>query len=216
MRTRLVALLSTAACFSGCSPCASQLRAAATAPAPTSEVKPDPALGYSLEGTGDLHDFDTFAGAWSFQNWRLKQRGVGSTEWDEFPATSCTTLYLGGGANVDEVVFPTKGWSGLTVRTFHKEKRQWSIYWVNSRDGAMYPPVVGGFAGDTGDFFGPDTDDGRPVLVRFHWTRFSPDHLKWEQSFSYDGRSWETNWINELQRVDEATTCDHGRPRPQP
>jgi hypothetical protein len=163
-----------------------------------------------------IHDLNTFAGAWSFHNWRLKQRGVGSDEWDEFPTTSCTTPYLDGVANVDEVVFLTKGWSGLTVRTFHKEKRQWSIYWVNSRDGVMFPPVLGGFSGDEGEFYGPDTDDGRPVLVRFRWNKLGPDHLKWQQAFSYDGHRWETNWINELQRVDEAVTCDHGRPRPQP
>ena len=127
---------------------------------------------------------------------------------------SCTTLHLDSAANVDEIYFPTKGWSGLTVRTFDKARHQWSIYWVNSNTGVMFPPVVGGFQGDTGDFVGDDTDDGKPVKVRFHWTKYSADHLKWEQFFSYDdGKTWEMNWTNELTRADEATVCDHGRPR---
>jgi hypothetical protein len=49
--------------------------------------------------------------------------------------------------------------------------------------------------------------------VRFHWSKLSRDKLKWEQAFSYDDKTWETNWINVLERVDEAATCDHGRPR---
>jgi hypothetical protein len=164
--------------------------------------------------TGDIHDFDRFAGAWSFVNRRLKARGVGSTEWDTFPATSCTLPHLDGDANVDEVYFPTKDWSGLTLRTFDRAAKQWSIYWVNSREGVMYPPVVGGFTGDTGDFYGTDTDGGRPVLARFHWIVHDRDHLTWAQSFSYDrGATWEINWTNDLTRVDEATACDHGRPK---
>lgn len=151
--------------------------------------------------TGDLHDFDMFAGDWTLANRRLKARGVGSKDWEEFPATSRTTIHLGSVANVDEIVFPTKGWSGLTVRTFDREKRQWSIYWVNSRDGVMFPPVVGGFTGDRGEFYGDDEDDGRKVKVRFVWTRRGPDAARWEQSFSYDdGRTWETNWVNDLTR----------------
>ncbi|MBX3155965.1 MAG: hypothetical protein KF773_08195 [Deltaproteobacteria bacterium] len=161
--------------------------------------------------TGDVHDFDAFAGAWTFTNKRLKQRGVGSTDWDEFPAASCTTLHLGGIVNVDEVAFPTKGWSGITFRHFDLVKKQWSIYWVNSRTGAMFPPVVGGFQGKTGDFYGEDTDDGKPVKVRFHWTVLDADHLRWEQSFSYDGATWELNWMNELTRADPSG-CVNGRP----
>ncbi len=56
-------------------------------------------------------------------------------------------LYLDGAATVDELYFPTKGWSGLTLRTFDKDKRQWSIYWVSSATGRLDPPVVGGFDG---------------------------------------------------------------------
>jgi hypothetical protein len=197
------------------------------APGPTSAASTVPPVGATAPAagtttpsstpslpTGDLHDFDTFAGGWTFQNRRLKARGVGSNDWDTFPAVSCTNLHIDSVANVDEIYFPTKGWSGLTVRTFDTAKHQWSIYWVSSKTGVMFPPVVGGFQGNTGDFYGDDTDDGKPVKVRFHWIKYSADHLKWEQWFSYDGgTTWEMNWTNELTRGDEAKICDHGRPR---
>jgi hypothetical protein len=119
---------------------------------PAASAIPDAALGYSTTLTGDVHDFDDFGGAWSFKNWRLKARNVGSKDWDEFPALSCTSVLLDSVANVDEVFFPTKGWSGVTFRTFNIAKKQWSIYWVNSRDGVLFPPVLGGFQGSEGYF----------------------------------------------------------------
>lgn len=156
---------------------------------------------YSLDVRGGLHDFDFVAGSWSLANRRLKARGVGGTEWDEFPAHSRGQVLMGGVVNMDELVFPTKGWSGVTFRTFDIEKRQWSIYWVNSRDGKMLEPVYGGFDGDVGLFYGEDEDNGRPVKVVYKWIKRGPDAARWEQAFSYDGgATWETNWVNWLTR----------------
>ena len=169
--------------------------------------------GYTTGRTGDVHDFDYFAGGWTTHQRRLKARGVGSTEWEEFPATLCMSLYLDGMVTADELYFPTRGWAGFTLRTFDLEKRQWSIYWVSSTTGRLEVPVVGGFEGDRGEFYGEDRDDGRPVKVRFTWTKIDHDHARWEQAFSYDDRSWETNWTADFTRADPATTCDAGRPK---
>ena len=173
---------------------------------------PDPP-GYTLTRPGGPHDFDYFAGGWTTRQRRLKARGVGSTEWEEFPATLCMSLYLGGIATVDELWFPTKGWAGLTLRTFDLAKRQWSIYWVSSTVGKVDTPVVGGFDGNRGEFYGPDEDAGRPVKVRYLWTKQDHDHARWEQAFSYDGRTWETNWTADFLRADPKTTCEGGRPK---
>lgn len=157
---------------------------------------------YRLDLTGDVHDFDFLDGRWEMVNRRLVKRGVGSDEWDVFPASVRAYVMLGGVTNVDEVTFPTKGWSGTTFRHFDKEKRQWAIYWVNSRDGKMQSPVYGGFDGDVGLFYGDDVDEGRPIRVVYKWTRVGPDGARWEQAFSYDdGKTWETNWVNEHRRV---------------
>jgi len=158
--------------------------------------------GYSTSRTGDVHDFDYFAGAWITQQRRLKARGVGSADWEEFSATQCLTLYLGGLATVDELYIPAKNRAGLTLRTFDVEKRQWSIYWVNSAAGKLDPdPVVGGFQGNHGEFYAQDTYKGRAILVQYVWLNISPKSARMEQSFSPDGgKTWEVNWICELSR----------------
>lgn len=163
--------------------------------------------------TGDVHDFDFIAGGWTLQNRRLKARFANSHDWEEFPAVTCGSVYLGGVMNVDELQFPTKGWGGATIRTFDVATRRWSIYWVNSRTGKMFPPVVGGFTGDRGEFFGEDEDDGHHVWVRFLWVKQGPDRAHWEQAFSRDGITWEVNWMNDLVRTDPATVCDGVSPR---
>lgn len=177
---------------------------------PTDQQPP----GYSTELTGDRHDFDYFVGAWVTTQRRLKARGVGSSDWEEFPATLCMTPYLDGLATVDELYMPTKRASGLTLRTFDVAKRQWSIYWVSSTTGKLDPaPVIGGFRGDHGEFYAVDQDDQRPIKVRFMWDKLDRDHARWQQAFSYDGRAWETNWTADFTRADAAKTCVSGRPK---
>jgi len=124
--------------------------------------------------TGDLHDFDFLAGEWSIVNRTLRARGVGSDDWDEFPGSLRLYFLLGGLVNVDEIAFPTKGWSGSSVRIFNLERHQWSIYWVSSMAGVLQPPVVGGFSGSLGEFHGEDEDAGRRVKVRYLWTKLGP------------------------------------------
>jgi len=89
--------------------------------ASASETTDSAPPGYSTARTGGVHDFDYFAGAWTTRQHRLKARGVGSTEWEDFPATLCMTPYLGGMATVDELYMPTKDRAGLTLRTFDPE-----------------------------------------------------------------------------------------------
>ncbi|NNC25154.1 hypothetical protein HKX41_13530, partial [Salinisphaera sp. USBA-960] len=72
---------------------------------------------------------------------------------------------MGGVVNLDEGVFPTKGWQGMTLRVFNLEEQRWYLYWINSSTGQLFPPVAGGFDGDRGEFYGEDRDEGRPVKV---------------------------------------------------
>jgi hypothetical protein len=210
---RAVAALSLAACNASVAQAPPTVAAASQdAPGPFPVANPGE-YAYSTALTGDIHDFDFLAGAWTFRNRRLKKRFVGGNDWDQFPASDCAQIYLGGVVNVDELLFATKGWSGVTFRTFNLEKRQWSIYWVNSRNGKMFPPVLGGFSGDRGEFYGEDEDDGRAIKVRFLWIKQGPDHAHWEQAFSLDGKTWEVNWVNELTRADPSKVCDGVRPR---
>lgn len=164
---------------------------------------PPPAL---TPPTGGPHDFDYFEGGWRATQRRLKARGVGSKDWETFPSTLCMKLHLDGIATIDELEMPTKGWKGLTVRTFDLAKKQWSIYWVSSKRGVMDPPQVGGFDGDRGLFYGEDVDDGKPVQVIYEWKKLPPNRARWAQSFSYDGgKTWEVNWTSDFER--DASVC---------
>lgn len=154
---------------------------------------------------GTPHDFDFLTGSWRVTHRRLRHRWVGSDDWDEFEGSSWCEPRLGGLANVDQVDCPSRGFSGLTLRVFEPSTSQWSIWWVNSSAGRLEPPVVGGFGGAAGPgtighFEGPDTDDDRPITVRFTWSVIDADRARWQQAFSSDGSTWETNWTMDFVR----------------
>ncbi|NUP03461.1 MAG: hypothetical protein HOV96_21530 [Nonomuraea sp.] len=150
-----------------------------------------------------MDDFDFLTGTWDVVNRRRVKPLAGSDEWEEFPGRSVATRHFGGAASFDEITFPTKGWHGLTVRLYDPETRQWSIYWGSSRTGRLDTrPMVGGFEGDRGEFFGEETHEGSPVRCRFLWTAGDGDTARWEQAYSADeGQTWETNWTMDFTRI---------------
>lgn len=170
--------------------------------------------GFTMERTGGEHDFDYFEGAWTTAQHRLRTRMPGSNDWEDFPGTLCATPYLEGRATVDEVYFPTRGTAGFTLRLFDRERRQWSVYWVNSTSGRLDPiPVVGGFDGNRGEFYARDTVNGQAIKVRYLWTIIDRYHARWEQAFSFDDRTWHTNWTADFTRANASALCENGQPR---
>lgn len=153
--------------------------------------------GYSATVTGGIHDFDFYFGAWTVCSRGLKARNVGSNDWRDFSSIICVTPYLNGGVNGSEVYSPALGSSGLTVRTFDLQKQQWSVPLRQQQDWPNGSGTFGGFNGVRGTFFGEDIDNGQPIKVRITWTDLDHDHVRWEQAFSYDNHTWETNWISE-------------------
>ncbi len=149
-----------------------------------------------------MNDFDFFIGSWNVVNRRLKSFLTGSQDWEEFPGTSTCQQIFGGGGSFDEIIFPTLGRRGMTLRLFDVERKEWSLYWASSRTGRLFPPVVGTFAGGRGDFYGDDTHDGKPVKAHFIWSDITPTSARWEQEFSADGgQTWESNWIMDFTRA---------------
>jgi hypothetical protein len=151
---------------------------------------------------GTVHDWDYLMGDWTSAQRRMKKRWTANPEWDEFPGTTRYIQFMGGLVNMDETDFPTRGFAGVTVRAFSTEKKRWSIYWINSRDGIVTAPMVGAYSGDVGYFYGDDEDDGVPIVARFIRTKKPPNAERWEQAFSKDGgKTWETNWTADFTRV---------------
>lgn len=149
-------------------------------------------------------DFDFLMGSWKVHNRRLRERLKGSSDWVEFAATCVARPLLGGLGNEDE--YRTDYWPGfigMSFRFFNPATKQWAIYWADSLRGTLEPPVYGTFDGDMAVFEGKDTHEGRPITVRFTWSRVTTVMPRWEQAFSSDGgKTWETNWVMEFSRPD--------------
>jgi hypothetical protein len=108
---------------------------------------------------------------------------------------------------VEQSQFRDHAPAGLFLYTFDSSKHQWAIRWINGKTGELESALLGGFQGARGEFYGEDDDEGRPIRVRVIWTHPDRDHARWEQSFSYDNRTWETNWISDFMRGDPNHIC---------
>ena len=156
------------------------------------------------ENQSGAGDFDFFIGSWRVEHRRLKERLVECTDWVEFSGTSVAQKILGGQGNFDDntLQLPGGAYCAATIRTFNRETKQWSIWWIDGRNpGSLDVPVVGQFSNGAGLFFAEDALNGRAIKVRFMWTLSKPDRPRWEQAFSADaGDTWETNWVMEFSR----------------
>jgi len=149
------------------------------------------------------HDFDFLHGRWHSRQRKLRTRLADCADWDEFTADLHCRPVLGGLGNLDELASPAITYTGLALRLYDDATRTWSIYWVAGGVAAVDPPVVGHFADGVGDFFGPDTHEGTPVLVRYRWSDITPTSATWAQAFSADdGLTWETNWTADFTRIE--------------
>jgi hypothetical protein len=165
------------------------------------ELVPTKRSRIQLAFTGKPHDFCFLDGEWTVTHRRLRERLLGCTEWETFTAGCRHESWCGGVVSVDEFDFPTTQSKGCSIRNLDVAAQRWTIHWTTSRIGALLPPVRGGFDGDRGEFYGPDTEGGTHVLARYVWSGRTSGVPRWEQAYSTDGgRTWETNWIMEFTR----------------
>jgi hypothetical protein len=151
-----------------------------------------------------LHDFDFQVGEWRVHH-RVK-RPAGNDQWLEFDGRCSNRALMDGSANVEDQRFdkPTGVTHGVALRAYDPKTGQWAIWWIDSRDplGGVDPPVKGRFENGVGTFYSDGTLDGKPIRTRFIWSKITPTSAHWEQSYSSDsGKTWETNWIMEFQRI---------------
>lgn len=152
------------------------------------------------------NDWNFLVGSWTVRHRRLKARLAGSTEWEEFAGTCVSWPTLGGQGNVDDNLLELPGgtYRAVTIRAFDPAAGHWSIWWLDARyAGKLDPPVHGSFTNGVGTFIGDDTLNGKPITVRFRWSKITPTSAHWDQAFSPDdGVTWETNWHMDFTRVD--------------
>jgi hypothetical protein len=149
-------------------------------------------------------DFDFFTGIWKCRHRYLVKRLADCHDWIEFNG-SCEVRKILGFGNIDEneIELPGGAYRGVSLRTWDPDSGRWSIYWLDSRrPGHLFPPVHGGFEKGVGNFYGDDTFEGRPIRVKYLWSRITEQSARWEQAFSLDeGNNWETNWYMDFTRV---------------
>ena len=177
---------------------ASAVLASGTAPAAT----PSPG---SAAITDHSHDFDFLIGKWNVHHWRLKDRLAGNHDWVEFEGTSDLWMTLDGRGTVDDnyIGLPSSPYRAVGIRAYDPAAQTWAIWWLDERQPRkIEPPVFGNFQNGIGTFEGDDTFNGKPIKVRFTWSKITASSAHWEQAFSADGgKTWETNWRMDFTRV---------------
>ena len=161
-------------------------------------------LVIAASATSSKHDFDFFEGEWKLQNKKLKIRLNNCTEWIEFDSTQKMYKVLNGIGNIDNFLatFDGQAFEGMTVRLFNPKTKLWSIYWADSNEGRLDPPVLGSFENNVGHFITKDTFNGKNILVVFRWDARKKDKPIWSQAFSEDnGKTWEWNWYMYMSKI---------------
>ncbi|KAF2080725.1 hypothetical protein [Flavobacterium sharifuzzamanii] len=156
--------------------------------------------------TSSKDDFDFFEGKWKLRNKKLNSRLSNCTEWTEFESTQEMYKVLNGIGNIDNFLATFDGhpFEGMTVRLFNPKNRLWSIYWADSNEGKLDPPVLGSFENNVGHFVTKDTFNGKNILVIFRWDARDKNNPVWSQAFSEDnGNSWEWNWYMYMSKFNQ-------------
>jgi hypothetical protein len=164
------------------------------------------ALALALPLFAQNHDFDFEIGTWKTHVKRLVKPLTGSTTWVEMDGITTCKKVWNGRANLIELEAdgPNGHFTGLSLRLYNPQSKQWSLNFANAADGALSEATIGEFKNGRGEFYDQETYNGRAILVRFVITPVNPDLIRFEQSFSDDGgKTWELNWIATDTRVKE-------------
>jgi hypothetical protein len=180
---------------------ASALSMAQNPPATTPAGQPA-----ALERNGQ-RDFDFLVGSWKIHLKRMIQSEHGAKEWVDLDGTVVCRQVFDGRAEVEEFDAQSHDKKmhiqGLATRFYNPIAHQWSIWWANAKDGAMYPPpVVGEFKDGRGEFYDQEVVNGRTVFTRYVWSATTTSSPHFEQSISTDGgKTWELNWVTDQTKV---------------
>jgi hypothetical protein len=151
--------------------------------------------------------FDFLMGRWRTHYRILRHRLVGNHDWVDCYGTSIVRPFWAGGANLEDgdLKCPDRYVGGMTLRLYDAPTHRWTLWWGTRKLGIAPPPQVGHFEKGAGDFYAPDIQEGRHVIVRFRWTQID-GNPHFEQAFSSDkGKTWETNWTTDYRRVPAST-----------
>lgn len=197
---RITGVLATALCAA----------AIGATPAPSPVPMPIPAPNFPVAATAldNGNGFSFEYGTWRTHYRLLRNRLAGDHVWYDCYGTSVTRPFWNGRGNLEDgdLKCPTRYIGGLTLRLYDARTHQWTLWWGTRALAVAPPPQIGHFDADgVGRFYAYDSWKGTPVINRFKWTivRGNPH---FEQAYSTDGgKTWETNWTTDYERVSPAT-----------
>ena len=160
---------------------------------------PAGALAAPAAAAGSARDFDWFVGAWRVEHRRLRQRFVGSNDWELFQGTTTCQALLGGVVNLNESQGRRESgeFRGMGLRAYDAKTDRWFDWYLTASDPTnLGEPGIGRFEGKVGTFLSDELYGGLPTKVRGRFTSISAREATWEQAMSRDGgATWETNWV---------------------
>ncbi|MEP6677369.1 MAG: hypothetical protein ABJA78_19570 [Ferruginibacter sp.] len=163
-------------------------------------------LVMDASATSSKNDFDFLNGNHTVYHKKLKSRLKNNNEWYEFEGTHSQELILNGGGNIEQqkmIDDDGKPIEGTAIRLFNPKTKLWSIYWADSKNVKLDPPVVGSFENKIAHFFTKDIFNNKKILVAFQWNARETAAPIWRQAFSDDnGQTWEWNWYMYFSKIE--------------
>ncbi|MEO8531602.1 MAG: DUF1579 domain-containing protein, partial [Deltaproteobacteria bacterium] len=130
-----------------------------------------------LHHTLGRDDFNFLHGHWHVAHRRLQDRLSGSIAWDDFDGVARCAPILGGQGNCDDnlINLPDGAYRAASLRSFDPPSGEWAIWWLDARNAhSLDVPMKGSFIGSKGLFVADDMFNGRPIKIRFLWSKDNP------------------------------------------
>ena len=150
------------------------------------------------------HDFDFSRGNWTTQITVIKDPITKPGEEIHMRGTKVARPIWNGKAWIEEIEAdgPSGHWEAANVFLYDPVAGQWSENYVDSSDGKMDRPNVGGYRDGKLEFYSIQSVGSQSVLVRGTWTIMTPDQHTYEIARSIDGgRSWHTSFVARVTRA---------------
>jgi hypothetical protein len=160
-----------------------------------------PALAQAGASVRDgSHDFDFSAGSWTTELTMIKDPFNKPGEQVHKRGKKVARPVWGGKGWIEEV--EADGWQGANLFLYDPAAGQWSQNYVDSSEGRMDIPSIGGWRDGELEFYSQEFVGGRAMLIRGTWTIMSKDLHSYEVARSIDGgRSWHTSFIARVMRA---------------
>ena len=146
------------------------------------------------------HDFDFALGNWTTELTIIKDPFNKPNEQIHKSGSKVARPVWGGKAWLEEI--QADGWQAANLFLYDPVAGQWSENYVDSSEGRMSSPNVGGWRDGKLEFYSIEPVDGRSMLVRGTWTIMSKDLHSYTVDRSNDGgRTWHTSFIAKVMRA---------------